>query len=176
MIYSTLMSYCLYICAEDTILRNKYQEVIHEYNTHNAKRQDSGFDIYVPQNVTHKSDQQQITINHRIKAVCMKKSNSESECKPVGYYMFPRSSISKTRYRMANCVGIIDSGYRGNLIAKLDILPNQDNTTIEEYTRLFQICSPDLSPFENVYLVDESQFPFGTSTSRGEGGFGSTNG
>ena len=35
-------------------------------------------------------------------------------------------------------------------------------------TRLFQICSPDLSPLKLV-IVEEL-----TETSRGEGGFGST--
>ena len=168
------MSYSLYICVEDNdVLRNKYEDVVRAYNAQNENRQDSGFDIYVPQNITHSVDQKQISVNHEIKAVCTKMSNNV----PVGYYMYPRSSISKTRYRMANSVGIIDSGYRGNLIAKVDILPGQeDNVSIEQYTRLFQICSPDLSPFERVYVVNSSDYPFCASTSRGEGGFGSTSG
>lgn len=166
------MSYSLYICVDDNeVLQNKYEEVVRAYNEDNANRQDSGFDIYVPQNIGHSLDQKQISINHELKAVCIKTSNNS----PVGYYMYPRSSISKTRYRMANSVGIIDSGYRGNLIAKLDILPVQEeNETIEQYTRLFQICSPDLSPFERIFLVNSSDYPFSASTTRGEGGFGST--
>ena len=166
------MSYSLYIGVDNNaVLKNKY--VVQSYNQQNENRQDSGFDIYVPQNIAHSLDQKQISVNHEIKAVCTKMSNNIPV--PVGYYMYPRSSISKTRYRMANSVGIIDSGYRGNLIAKLDILPVQEeNGTIEQYTRLFQICSPDLSPFENVFVVNSSDYPFNTSTTRGEGGFGST--
>jgi dUTP pyrophosphatase len=166
------MSYCLYICVDDSVeLQNKYQEVVQSYNEQNKNRQDSGFDIYVPENIIHPFSQKQISVNHKLKALCIKTSNNN----PVGYYMYPRSSISKTRYRMANSVGIIDSGYRGNLIAKLDVLPVQEeNVTIEQYTRLFQICSPDLSPFENVYVVNSSEYPFNGSTSRGDGGFGST--
>ena len=45
---------------------------------------------------------------------------------------------------------------------------NSDSHLIEKGTRLFQICSPDLSPIR-VVIVNEL-----TETSRGEGGFGST--
>ena len=37
--------------------------------------------------------------------------------KNIGYYLYPRSSISKTPLILANSVGIIDSGYRGNIKA-----------------------------------------------------------
>jgi dUTPase len=39
----------------------------------------------------------------------------------TGYYMYPRSSLSKTKLRLANSVGIIDSGYCGFLIGMFDI-------------------------------------------------------
>ena len=38
-----------------------------------------------------------------------------------GYYLYPRSSISKTPLRLANSVGIIDAGYRGNIMAKVGV-------------------------------------------------------
>ena len=34
--------------------------------------------------------------------------------------LFPRSSVSKTNLRLANSVGVIDSGYRGEIILKFD--------------------------------------------------------
>ena len=37
-----------------------------------------------------------------------------------GYYLYPRSSIVKTGLRLANSVGIIDAGYRGEIIAVVD--------------------------------------------------------
>ena len=43
---------------------------------------------------------------------------------------------------------------------------------VDEYTRLLQICSPSLSPIY-VEIVDKFQ-DLGPSTSRGDGGFGST--
>ena len=84
---------------------------------------------------------------------------------PIGYYLYARSSIVKTGFRLANSVGIIDSGYRGNLMAYFDVVKN-DN--VEVYQRLVQICAPDLRPFK-VEIVDSLD-----ETERGQGGFGST--
>ncbi len=36
------------------------------------------------------------------------------------YWMLPRSSISKTTMRLANSVGLIDAGYRGQIMAAVD--------------------------------------------------------
>lgn len=92
--------------------------------------------------------------------------NNDDKVFPCGYYMYPRSSISKTSMRLANSVGIIDSGYRGHLIAMVDTEPN---TSLKKYERYFQICAPNLCPIF-VKMVDQID----TNTSRGSGGFGST--
>jgi dUTPase len=83
---------------------------------------------------------------------------------PCGFYLYPRSSISKTRMRLANSVGIIDAGYRGDLIAAVD--------TIGLFGSTFQVCAPDLSPFL-VHIVDTEE-DLSPPTTRGHGGFGST--
>ena len=91
-------------------------------------------------------------------------------CQPVsmhGYYLYPRSSIIKTPLRLSNSVGIIDAGYRGEIIAAVDNRSDQPYF-VEAGTRLFQLCFPDLKPFE-VEFVEEL-----TQTARGAGGFGST--
>jgi dUTP pyrophosphatase len=85
----------------------------------------------------------------------------------ISYYLYPRSSISKTPLRMANSVGIIDAGYRGNLKVAIDNT-SDDPYTIERGQRLFQICSPTLEPLRFTLVNELSQ------TSRGSGGFGST--
>ena len=76
---------------------------------------------------------------------------------PCGFYLYPRSSLgTKTPLQMADSVGIIDMGYRGNLggcvkynytskdIASIAIEnPNEQiYYSIEAGQRLFQICSP----------------------------------
>lgn len=84
------------------------------------------------------------------------------------YTIYPRSSISKTSVRLANNVGIIDSGYRGELIAVFDNI-KRETYEIQPYTRLVQACKPNLEPF-GVKMVTK----FSSNTIRGAGGFGST--
>jgi hypothetical protein len=92
----------------------------------------------------------------------------------TGYYMYPRSSLSKTKLRLANATGIIDSGYRGNLIGMFDLinLSQTEEYVVDKYDRLLQICAPGLVPIvvEIVNTFDE----LGKQTERGTGGFGST--
>jgi dUTP pyrophosphatase len=101
----------------------------------------------------------------------------------TGFYLYPRSSISKTRMRLANSVGIIDAGYRGDLIAAVDTIGLFGSTDIwhvwketlspiKKYDRYFQVCAPDLSPFL-VHIVDTEE-ELSPPTTRGHGGFGST--
>jgi dUTP pyrophosphatase len=86
----------------------------------------------------------------------------------ISYYLYPRSSMgAKTPLRLSNSVGIIDAGYRGNLIGIVDNLSSSD-FVIEPNTRLFQICSPVLAP-TTFQLVNSL-----SDTSRGGGGLGST--
>ena len=102
---------------------------------------------------------------------------------PSGFYLYPRSSISKTRMRLANSVGIIDAGYRGDIIAAVDTIGlfgsndiwhvwKETLSPIKKYDRYFQLCAPDLSPFL-VHIVD-TEAELGAPTTRGQGGFGST--
>jgi dUTP pyrophosphatase len=90
---------------------------------------------------------------------------------PTGFYMYPRSSIYKTPLRMANCVGIIDSGYRGNVKAHFDCAPTFCSTEINMYDRLVQLCAPSLMPIY-IELVETKEEL--STTSRGNNGFGST--
>ena len=83
------------------------------------------------------------------------------------YYLFPRSSISKTPLRMANSIGLIDGGYRGEIIAMCDNIKSEVYTA-EKGQRLFQLVATDSSPI-HFELVEELEM-----TTRGTGGFGST--
>lgn len=83
------------------------------------------------------------------------------------YYLFPRSSISKTPLRLANSIGLIDGGYRGELIGMVDNIYDKDYH-IKRGERYFQLVAVDSSPIE-FELVDNL-----SESSRGEGGFGST--
>lgn len=89
---------------------------------------------------------------------------------PKGYFgaIYARSGLAtKEGLRPANCVGVIDSDYRGEIIVALH---NDSNIVrvVEKGERIAQIViMPYLSvEFEEVGNLDE--------TKRGNGGFGST--
>ena len=91
-------------------------------------------------------------------------------CEPEGgkaYYLFPRSSISKTPLRLSNSIGLIDGGYRGEIMAPCDNIKDFEYT-INEGERLFQLVASDSSPI-HYEIVDNI-----SETSRGSKGFGST--
>ena len=89
---------------------------------------------------------------------------------PTGYCMYPRSSLSKTKIRLANSVGVIDAGYRGNIIGMFDTIAD---TEINYFDRIVQICAPSFCPIL-VEIVKTAEELSGR-TERGTGGFGSTN-
>jgi dUTP pyrophosphatase len=101
----------------------------------------------------------------------LNKDGTTNYLSPQSFYMYPRSSISKTKYRLSNNVGIIDSGYRGNIGAYFDIYNGTNESyTMERGSRFVQLCNPRLEPFI-VKVVNEL---VGQQTERGVGGFGST--
>ena len=131
---------------------------------------DSGFDIFFT-NTIHipYTINKACLIDLGIKCEMIKKD--KNSITPLPFYVYPRSSFSKTPLILANHVGIIDSGYRGTLKGAVkNFDKDNDHYTCSEFTRLFQICSPDLSPFF-VCLVDSHEL---SSTQRNDGGFGST--
>ena len=180
---------------ETTFLKNYYKEKIDKWNKDikNNKYCDAGFDLICPRD-THFQENTSKLVNLSIQCAAYKvetKSRStddgtyalntttSSKFVPQGYYLYPRSSIFKTNFRLANCVGIIDSGYRGDLAAAVDcrnyhsdIRPNYENWGDDEVmkkgNRYFQICMPTLKPFK-IKIVDNLD-----ETKRGGGGHGST--
>ena len=95
--------------------------------------------------------------------------------------VFPRSSIRKTGLQLSNSVGVIDSGYRGELQATFnklfggeamydemkvkEIQPNDFYKVGDRVAQIMIIPHPEVEFNE----VDEL-----SDTERGEGGFGST--
>lgn len=93
---------------------------------------------------------------------------------PEGYVglAFPRSSVAKKDLVLSNCVGVIDSGYRGEVMAKFKLLdPLVKHDEYHWYDigdRIAQIVIMRLPEVEMVESEDLSE------SDRGEGGFGST--
>lgn len=159
----------------------------HNEKIDNQNYPDSGFDLITPQEITREHASfiktyglGQIKLDTGVSAAMFwlnQESNSNENSVSnlsLPYYLYPRSSISKTELRMANSVGIIDAGYRGPLIGVFDIKNAGDvsnRTLLDEGSRALQVCSNDLSPFrvELVQNLEDLQV-----TWRGDGGFGST--
>ena len=154
----------------------KYYEAIYNHNSkinEHPMHIDAGFDLFAPYQMGFTSNNVN-KLNFDIKCsaqiVLANDGKNMSRSYNTGYYMHPRSSISKTPLRLANSTGIVDSGYRGNLIGMFDCI--QPNYNINTFDRLIQICAPELIPI-HVELVDREE-QLGAHTLRGEHGIGSS--
>lgn len=91
---------------------------------------------------------------------------------PQGYVglLFPRSSNRKTDAYMTNHVGVIDSGYRGEIMVTYK---NRDcfDDTFEPYQIGDRVAQLIIMPYPTINLVEVEEL---SKTERGEGGHGST--
>ncbi len=97
---------------------------------------------------------------------------------PDGYVglLFPRSSISKKQQFLTNCVGVIDSGYRGEIMAKFKPVMGTYDTILEllessEYQVGDKIVQLIILPYPQIEFEEVEEL---SSSERGHGGFGST--
>jgi dUTP pyrophosphatase len=191
--YDRFMLLQVFVDSDDEKLIQKYKS---SSDSHNTKVLDSlnnidslknhidaGFDLYVPCDIDSGIDCKEVSnnqykVNHRIVCSAMMFTSSGKRFN-TGYYLYPRSSISKTDIRLANSVGIIDSGYRGHLIGVFDYnaKPNNDSDVcvsrriVSAYDRVLQVCAPGLVPI--LVEMVENAGSLGI-TERGNKGFGSS--
>ena len=146
----------------DEIKAMYHDDALETSNQNRVMRGDAGLDLYCPGDILIPPKE---TAKIDLKIQC--EGLSDSDDRNVCYYLYPRSSISKTPLRLANSVGIIDAGYRGNLMAVVDNISDEP-FQIQKKQRLFQICGRYLEPIR-LTLVEEL-----SNSERGNGGFGST--
>lgn len=88
---------------------------------------------------------------------------------PKGFVglVFPRSSVRKYDLSLTNCVGVIDSGYRGEIQATFKKTHNGEKQYLigDRAAQIMILAYPQIEFIESEIL---------TNTDRGEGGFGST--
>jgi len=176
---SVVPTYRVKLCLTPNQLsvNNPDREIVELYNSKitklantrfTNKHPDSGFDLFVPETVTIEA--------RKIKLIDMKVSCSVTKVsksataggEPSPYYMYARSSVSKRGIMLANSVGIIDSGYRGTLMAAF--FNTTDNpVTIGKGDRVVQVCMPGLDYDFTVEVANSLEL-----TERGDGGIGST--
>lgn len=80
--------------------------------------------------------------------------------------VFPRSSVSARCMTMANCVGVIDSGYRGEVTAKF-----RPHLFAKPYDKGDRVAQMIIMPYPHVDFVEVDEL---SESDRGEGGYGST--
>lgn len=99
---------------------------------------------------------------------------------PQGYVglVFPRSSCSKKQLLLANAVGVIDSGYRGEVTVKfkpsLALERNQDITymlTYGVYKVGERVAQMIIVPYPQIEFIEVDEL---SKTDRADGGYGST--
>ena len=86
---------------------------------------------------------------------------------PEGFVglIFPRSSIRKTDLILSNSVGVIDSGYRGEIQATFK------RSGVYAYAVGDRICQIMIIPHPPIEFEEVDEL---SDTERGDGGFGST--
>ena len=94
---------------------------------------------------------------------------AEPDCEDVALLIYPRSGLStKFGVSLANCVGVVDSDYRGEWFIPL-INHGKAPFTVEHGMRIAQLV-PTKVLFPDIEVSETL-----SETDRGEGGFGSTN-
>ena len=97
---------------------------------------------------------------------------------PQGYVglLFPRSSISKKQQFLTNCVGVIDSGYRGEIMAKFKPVMGTYDTILDlfesnEYEIGDRVVQLLIIPYPQIEFEEAEEL---SETERNTGGYGST--
>lgn len=87
---------------------------------------------------------------------------------PFGHVglVFPRSSVYKKDLMLTNSVGVVDSGYRGEVLVKFRKTADGDKYEVGD--RIAQLI---IIPYPAIEFEEAEEL---TSSDRGEGGFGSS--
>ena len=199
-IYDRVMVLKIFVDVNDINLIDRYRDAA---NSHNNKLYtdphhiDAGFDLYAPGAPDSRddfncdpsvlrfygpgwADQSPVNrLNLRVRCSARMFTDTGKNFN-TGYYMYPRSSLSRTPLRLANSTGIIDAGYRGHLAGMFDVVNIPDNLSDSreadyfgrKFDRYLQICAPGMVPI--IVEIVDSREELGEETARGGGGFGST--
>lgn len=152
---------------EIEVIDRDNHELINYYDRldDNRRKEDSGIDLLILRIETRRINE----IMHGIRCRMLKQVGGKMIRVP--YWLIPRSSISETPFRMSNSIGLIDRGYRGEIIARVDYFAELEITDGWSGDSLFQIAAPDLGEIAEVRRVESID----DITERGEDRFGSTN-
>ena len=136
-----------------------------------AKKGDAGMDLTARETVTLRPGETRMVDTGVAVAI------------PDGYFgmVVPRSGLGSRGVNLSNCVGVIDSGYRGTIKAPLhnnhpamiDTMfgPRLNVQDTMKVTRGERVCQLIVVPFSTCECVEVDELD---ETDRGDGGFGSS--
>ena len=127
-----------------------------------AHKSDAGFDLTVSRITTELNEVGELIIVYHTD-LCMEI--------PEGYFgaLFSRSSVSKKPLSQTNAVGVVDSGYRGEIVAKFrSTVPAVVPSVYKEGERFAQLV---ILPVPDIDMVEADTLG---NSDRGEAGLGST--
>lgn len=156
----------LFICPLSNAFAELYRNAADAYNRTPMEQRNAGFDLFCDVEDTVPYPHHTYLVGQGCKAVAIGPDGSTR-----AFWLAPRSSISKTEWRLANSMGLIDATYRGTLRAALWSVVGGSPTHALNGQRVCQLATGDLSAWSEVVVVDELPGP---ATERGAGGFGST--
>lgn len=159
----------LFLIPTNDAFADLYRKSAEAYNRTPLEERNAGFDLF--------SDATQVKPFGSALLVeqgCRALAVNTTTGLPSAYWLAPRSSISKSGWRLANSIGLIDATYRGVLMAALDSVASPSGSVFtEDKQRFVQLVTPTLEPWLDVIIVAEMP-PASAVTARGAGGFGST--
>jgi len=85
--------------------------------------------------------------------------------------VFPRSSVRDKKLSMANSVGVIDSGYRGEIMVTFNVIEGDDLDFTGKYSVGDRIAQLVIMPVPLAQYVEVDEL---SETSRGTSGHGSS--
>jgi dUTP pyrophosphatase len=156
----------LFICPTSNEFAELYRRAADAYNRTPFEERNAGFDLFCDVEDTITYPNHTYLVSQGCKAVAIGPDGS-----PRAFWLAPRSSISKTEWRLANSMGLIDATYRGILRAALWSVVGGALINALNGQRVCQLATGDLSAWFEIVVVDELP---ASATVRGEGGFGST--
>ncbi len=98
---------------------------------------------------------------------------------PKGYaiHIYPRSSLSKTDYYIPNAPGIIDAGYRGEILI---VFKCRTSINVDAYREIFpykvgdRVAQMNIVKSLNINFIKIKDYGEFSKTERGDSGYGST--
>ncbi len=166
--------------AADDKLQLAYRNAVIEHNQQmlrNPHTYNAGFDLRVAQ-ITFATPHAGADMLHSgVKARAMLYTPSSEQFHGTSFFLCARSSINRTCQMLANGVGIIDAGYRGELMAcmKSSAEKQCSEDKYGVHDRFAQICAPSLVPIFVEWMTPEAfELADQHQSERGAGGFGST--